>query len=110
MKCTYRGEGLDMFMILWSFWKDRHVAIFSKAIDENAHFELCCSASQCDFETGSCGWYDLTPGDGFDWIRGSSAEVSPHFYIQPPPVDHSTNSSEGKFTHTEDFTVYRLPM
>ncbi|XP_071341063.1 MAM and LDL-receptor class A domain-containing protein 1 isoform X4 [Trachinotus anak] len=53
--------------------------------------------SKCDFEDGSCGWYELTLGDGFDWVRGSSAEVPPDFYNTPPPLDHSTNSSAGHF-------------
>ncbi|XP_070842581.1 MAM and LDL-receptor class A domain-containing protein 1 [Chaetodon trifascialis] len=53
--------------------------------------------SNCDFEGGSCGWYELTLGDGFDWVRGSSVEVPPHFYGHPPPLDHSTNSTDGHF-------------
>ncbi|XP_068566038.1 MAM and LDL-receptor class A domain-containing protein 1 isoform X1 [Cebidichthys violaceus] len=51
--------------------------------------------SECDFEGGSCGWYELTLGDGFDWVRGSSVEVPPDYH--PPPLDHSTNSTEGHF-------------
>lgn len=58
------------------------------------------SASECDFEHSSCGWYELTLGDGFDWVRGSSVEVPPDYYNNPPPLDHSTNSSEGKETVT----------
>lgn len=53
--------------------------------------------SECDFEGGSCGWYELTLGDGFDWVRGSSEEVPPHYYGHPPPLDHTTNSTEGHF-------------
>ncbi|XP_060920427.1 MAM and LDL-receptor class A domain-containing protein 1 isoform X3 [Labrus mixtus] len=53
--------------------------------------------SKCDFEGGSCGWYELTLGDGFDWVRGSSAEVPPDYYGRPPPLDHSDNSTEGHF-------------
>ncbi|XP_069015480.1 MAM and LDL-receptor class A domain-containing protein 1 [Embiotoca jacksoni] len=53
--------------------------------------------SECDFEDGSCGWYELTLGDGFDWVRGSSVEVPPDYYGHPPPPDHSTNSTEGHF-------------
>ncbi|XP_028288906.1 MAM and LDL-receptor class A domain-containing protein 1 isoform X2 [Parambassis ranga] len=53
--------------------------------------------SECDFEGGSCGWYELTLGDGFDWVRGSSVEVPPDYYGHPPPLDHSTNSTEGHF-------------
>uniref|UniRef100_A0A8C4F454 MAM domain-containing protein n=1 Tax=Dicentrarchus labrax TaxID=13489 RepID=A0A8C4F454_DICLA len=53
--------------------------------------------SECNFEGGSCGWYELTLGDGFDWVRGSSVEVPPHYYGHPPPLDHSTNSTEGHF-------------
>ncbi|XP_063768371.1 MAM and LDL-receptor class A domain-containing protein 1 isoform X2 [Eleginops maclovinus] len=51
--------------------------------------------SECDFEGGSCGWYELTLGDGFDWVRGSSVEVPPDYH--PPPLDHSTNSTKGHF-------------
>lgn len=57
-----------------------------------------CSASECDFADGSCGWYELTLGDGFDWVRGSSAEVPPEYYGNPPPLDHTTNSTQGKET------------
>ncbi|XP_039982288.1 MAM and LDL-receptor class A domain-containing protein 1 [Xiphias gladius] len=53
--------------------------------------------SECDFESGSCGWYELTLGDGFDWVRGSSVEVPPDCHDLPPPLDHSTNSTEGHF-------------
>ncbi|KAM9839717.1 MAM and LDL-receptor class A domain-containing protein 1 [Aulostomus maculatus] len=53
--------------------------------------------SECDFEGGSCGWYELTPGDGFDWVRGSSMDVPPEYYDHPPPLDHSTNTTEGHF-------------
>ncbi|XP_041670221.1 MAM and LDL-receptor class A domain-containing protein 1 [Cheilinus undulatus] len=58
--------------------------------------EANCS-SKCDFEDGSCGWYELTLGDGFDWVRGSSAEVPPDYYGRPPPLDHTSNSTEGHF-------------
>ncbi|CAN9506358.1 unnamed protein product [Ophioblennius macclurei] len=53
--------------------------------------------SECNFEDGPCGWYEHTLGDGFDWVRGSSLEVPPDYYGRPPPLDHSTNSSEGHF-------------
>uniref|UniRef100_A0A672JC96 MAM and LDL receptor class A domain containing 1 n=1 Tax=Salarias fasciatus TaxID=181472 RepID=A0A672JC96_SALFA len=53
--------------------------------------------SECNFEDGSCGWYELTLGDGFDWVRGSSPEVPSDYYGRPPPLDHSTNTSEGHF-------------
>ncbi|XP_061877595.1 MAM and LDL-receptor class A domain-containing protein 1 [Entelurus aequoreus] len=53
--------------------------------------------SECDFEADSCGWYELTLGDGFDWVRGSSLEVPPEYYGRPPPPDHSTNSTDGHF-------------
>ncbi|XP_027129851.1 MAM and LDL-receptor class A domain-containing protein 1 isoform X2 [Larimichthys crocea] len=53
--------------------------------------------SECDFADGSCGWYELTLGDGFDWVRGSSAEVPPEYYGNPPPLDHTTNSTQGHF-------------
>ncbi|CAL1597133.1 unnamed protein product [Knipowitschia caucasica] len=53
--------------------------------------------SRCDFEDGSCGWYELTLGDGFDWVRGSSPQVPPDYYGCPPPLDHTTNSTTGQF-------------
>ncbi|XP_061660532.1 MAM and LDL-receptor class A domain-containing protein 1 [Syngnathoides biaculeatus] len=53
--------------------------------------------SECDFEGGSCGWYELTLGDGFDWVRGSSADVPPEYYDRPPPLDHTSNGTEGHF-------------
>ncbi|XP_024910376.1 MAM and LDL-receptor class A domain-containing protein 1 isoform X3 [Cynoglossus semilaevis] len=53
--------------------------------------------SVCDFEDGSCGWYELTLGDGFDWVRASSQEVPPDYYNHSAPLDHSTNSTEGHF-------------
>ncbi|XP_060950156.1 MAM and LDL-receptor class A domain-containing protein 1 [Limanda limanda] len=51
--------------------------------------------SECDFEDGPGGWYELTLGDGFDWVRGSSEEVPPEYHGHPPPLDHSTNSTGG---------------
>lgn len=61
-----------------------------------SHPWLCPSAAVCDFDGESCGWLELTPGDGFDWVRGTSAEVPPQFYGYPPPLDHTTNSTGGK--------------
>ncbi|XP_074549659.1 MAM and LDL-receptor class A domain-containing protein 1 isoform X2 [Halichoeres trimaculatus] len=58
--------------------------------------EANCS-SKCDFEDGSCGWYEFSLGDGFDWVRGTSAEVPPDYYGRPPPLDHTNNSTDGHF-------------
>ncbi|XP_054622204.1 MAM and LDL-receptor class A domain-containing protein 1 isoform X4 [Dunckerocampus dactyliophorus] len=58
--------------------------------------ESNCPA-ECDFEGDSCGWYELTLGDGFDWVRGTSLDVPPEYYGRPPPLDHSTNSTDGHF-------------
>ncbi|XP_041824757.1 MAM and LDL-receptor class A domain-containing protein 1 [Melanotaenia boesemani] len=58
--------------------------------------EAGCPA-ECDFEGGSCGWYEFTLGDGFDWVRGSSLDVPPDYFGHPPLSDHSTNSTEGHF-------------
>lgn len=69
------------------------------ATDEGSFFWPKRPASECDFENGSCGWSDLTPGDGFDWVRGTPAEVPTHYFGNPAPPDHSTNSSEGATTH-----------
>ncbi|TWW70868.1 MAM and LDL-receptor class A domain-containing protein 1 [Takifugu flavidus] len=53
--------------------------------------------TECDFDGGSCGWNELTLGDGFDWVWGTSAELPPYLYGDPPPLDHTTNSTEGHF-------------
>ncbi|XP_010901050.2 MAM and LDL-receptor class A domain-containing protein 1 isoform X1 [Esox lucius] len=55
--------------------------------------------SFCDFEGDSCGWreYEFSQGDGFDWVRGSAGNVPPDYQSQVPPLDHSTNSSQGHF-------------
>lgn len=71
-------------------------------------FTYCSSihpASKCDFEDGSCGWYELTLGDGFDWVRGTSAEVPPDYYGHPPPLDHSNNSTQGKILKKRTHTI-----
>ncbi|KAM4543911.1 MAM and LDL-receptor class A domain-containing protein 1 [Fundulus diaphanus] len=62
----------------------------------NGEDEASCP-SECDFEDGSCGWYELTPGDGFDWIRGSSEKIPPDYYDHPPLPDHTTNNTKGHF-------------
>ncbi|XP_076017204.1 MAM and LDL-receptor class A domain-containing protein 1 [Genypterus blacodes] len=56
--------------------------------------------SECDFEAGSCGWYELSPGDGFDWVRGSPLEVPPDYLGQPAPLDHTINSTDGHYVFT----------
>ena len=69
------------------------------------------SASECDFESGSCGWHEHTLGDGFDWVLGSSMEVPPDCNDRQPPLDHSTNSTEGKETitpHTQKNLPYAV--
>ncbi|XP_011487300.1 MAM and LDL-receptor class A domain-containing protein 1 [Oryzias latipes] len=53
--------------------------------------------SRCDFETGPCGWYEVTLGDGFDWVRGFSADVPADYYSHPLLADHTTNTTEGHF-------------
>ncbi|KAL1271156.1 hypothetical protein QQF64_030172 [Cirrhinus molitorella] len=58
--------------------------------------EYKCSA-QCDFETDSCGWYELIQGDGFEWARGSADGIAIEYIDQTPPQDHSTNTSAGHF-------------
>ncbi|XP_075308407.1 MAM and LDL-receptor class A domain-containing protein 1 [Odontesthes bonariensis] len=58
--------------------------------------EASCS-TECDFESDSCGWYEFPHGDGFDWVRGSSAEIPPDYFDHPALPDHSTNSTEGHF-------------
>lgn len=62
----------------------------------NGEDEAKCSA-QCDFESDSCGWYELVQGDGFEWVRGSANGVAIDYPDQTPPQDHSTNTSAGHF-------------
>ncbi|XP_039549254.1 MAM and LDL-receptor class A domain-containing protein 1 isoform X2 [Pimephales promelas] len=62
----------------------------------NGEDEANCSA-QCDFESDSCGWYELIQGDGFEWVRGSADGVFIDYIDQTPPQDHSTNTSAGHF-------------
>lgn len=54
--------------------------------------------SFCDFESDSCGWheYGFAQGDGFDWVRGSAMTIPLDHQGQIPPLDHSTNSSQGR--------------
>ncbi|XP_046708496.1 MAM and LDL-receptor class A domain-containing protein 1 isoform X3 [Silurus meridionalis] len=51
----------------------------------------------CDFESNACGWHELAPDDGFDWIRSSPQIVSTDQQHKAPPRDHSTNTSTGHF-------------
>ncbi|XP_014185803.1 MAM and LDL-receptor class A domain-containing protein 1 [Haplochromis burtoni] len=86
---------------LWFVCDDGECIKESKVCDFTPHCssgedEASCP-SECDFKSDSCGWYELTLGDGFDWVRGSSMEVPPDYYGRPPPLDHSTNSTEGHF-------------
>ncbi|CAL8292300.1 unnamed protein product [Lota lota] len=58
--------------------------------------EKRCPA-HCDFEADGCGWYEVTPGDGFDWVRGSTEDVPPDYQGHPELLDHSTNTTDGHF-------------
>ncbi|CAL8399617.1 unnamed protein product [Arctogadus glacialis] len=51
----------------------------------------------CDFGTDGCGWYEVSPGDGFDWVRGQTEDVPPDYQGHPELLDHSTNTTEGHF-------------
>uniref|UniRef100_A0A672JY28 MAM and LDL-receptor class A domain-containing protein 1-like n=1 Tax=Sinocyclocheilus grahami TaxID=75366 RepID=A0A672JY28_SINGR len=62
----------------------------------NGEDEAKCSA-QCDFESDSCGWYEVFQSDGFEWARGSANGVAIDYPDQTPPQDHSTNTSAGHF-------------
>ncbi|XP_075067573.1 MAM and LDL-receptor class A domain-containing protein 1 [Mixophyes fleayi] len=55
------------------------------------------SAAKCDFESGSCGWYERHYTDSFDWLRMSQSHPLPEYRSQAPPHDHTTNSTEGHF-------------
>ena len=79
-----------LFYIFWSpimFWVSASFKLF---LAPSSH-----SATECDFESDSCGWYEFTHGDGFDWVRGSSADITPDYFDHPALPDHSTNSTKG---------------
>ncbi|XP_056375212.1 MAM and LDL-receptor class A domain-containing protein 1 isoform X3 [Hyla sarda] len=74
-------------------WKKR--CDFTKdcanGIDEN----LC--PAKCDFESDDCGWHEVRYFDFFDWVRHSRSSLPETFLSQAPPLDHTTNSTEGHF-------------
>ncbi|XP_072010896.1 MAM and LDL-receptor class A domain-containing protein 1 [Engystomops pustulosus] len=74
-------------------WKKR--CDFTKdcpnGIDEN----LC--PAKCDFESDDCGWRESRHFDFFDWVRQSRSSLAPEYLSQAPPLDHTTNSTQGHF-------------
>ncbi|KAF3836644.1 hypothetical protein F7725_029202 [Dissostichus mawsoni] len=62
--------------------------------------------SVCDFEGGSCGWYELTLGDGFDWVRGhfmfilkNSSSLYPKAVLRGPWFKQSASGCTMTFWH-----------
>ncbi|XP_077978884.1 MAM and LDL-receptor class A domain-containing protein 1-like [Glandiceps talaboti] len=55
--------------------------------------ESDCPAT-CDFSNDECGWYEDSPNDYFNWLRGrpSDTELTPNL---APRVDHTKNNAQG---------------
>ncbi|XP_066440821.1 MAM and LDL-receptor class A domain-containing protein 1 [Eleutherodactylus coqui] len=63
----------------------------ANGIDEN----LC--PAKCDFESDDCGWHEMRFFDSFDWVRHSRSSIEQEYLSQAPPLDHTTNSTKGRF-------------
>lgn len=57
----------------------------------------CPLAGQCHFEINMCSWSNLGGVDEEDWLRGRGDSANPN---TRPNVDHTTNSSQGKYMPT----------
>ncbi|XP_077580663.1 MAM and LDL-receptor class A domain-containing protein 2 [Stigmatopora nigra] len=50
----------------------------------------CSAPANCDFESGPCNWLNVPTNGGHDWVLDSGG-------FRGPSVDHTTESSEGRF-------------
>lgn len=57
----------------------------------------CPLPGRCDFEVNMCSWSNLGGVDEEDWLRGRGNSANPN---TGPGVDHTTNSSQGKYMLT----------
>ncbi|XP_052012808.1 MAM and LDL-receptor class A domain-containing protein 1 [Apodemus sylvaticus] len=53
--------------------------------------------ADCDFEANSCGWFEASGGDHFDWVWSSQSDLSPDLEEQAPPRDHTHGTAQGHF-------------
>ncbi|XP_035298699.1 MAM and LDL-receptor class A domain-containing protein 1 isoform X2 [Cricetulus griseus] len=53
--------------------------------------------ADCDFEANSCGWFEASDGDHFDWVWSSQSSLSADFEQQAPPGDHTHGTARGRF-------------
>ncbi|GAB1285988.1 MAM and LDL-receptor class A domain-containing protein 1 [Apodemus speciosus] len=52
--------------------------------------------ADCDFEANSCGWFEASGGDHFDWVWSSQSNLSADLK-QAPPRDHTHGTAQGHF-------------
>ncbi|MEJ1284392.1 hypothetical protein NN561_015377 [Cricetulus griseus] len=55
------------------------------------------TVADCDFEANSCGWFEASDGDHFDWVWSSQSSLSADFEQQAPPGDHTHGTARGRF-------------
>ncbi|XP_076428807.1 MAM and LDL-receptor class A domain-containing protein 1 [Peromyscus maniculatus bairdii] len=53
--------------------------------------------ADCDFEVNSCGWFEASGGDHFDWVWSSQSGLSADVEQQAPPGDHTHGTAQGHF-------------
>ncbi|XP_036044862.1 MAM and LDL-receptor class A domain-containing protein 1 [Onychomys torridus] len=53
--------------------------------------------ADCDFEANSCGWFEASGGDHFDWVWSSQSGLSADVEQQAPPGDHTHDIPQGHF-------------
>uniref|UniRef100_A0A8C6QSZ3 MAM and LDL receptor class A domain containing 1 n=2 Tax=Nannospalax galili TaxID=1026970 RepID=A0A8C6QSZ3_NANGA len=53
--------------------------------------------ADCDFEVNSCGWFEASGGDHFDWVWSSRSDLPADFEQQAPPGDHTHGTAQGHF-------------
>lgn len=56
----------------------------------------CYEEASCDFESGTCGYYNTKEGDDFDWLRSRAMHVN---LTYSPSVDVTTGTTEGHFAY-----------
>lgn len=57
---------------------------------------FCSSVTNCDFEENSCGWFEASKGDLFDWEWGSRSDLPAGSEQQAPPGDHTHSTTQGR--------------
>ncbi|KAL5006371.1 hypothetical protein ScPMuIL_015177 [Solemya velum] len=56
----------------------------------------CTPIGSCDFEFGTCGFFNTHSNDNFDWSRTAGRTLLPN---TGPEVDHTTNSDRGFYMY-----------